>query len=167
MKKEFEISMVGELSFFPALQISQSNKGIFISQSNYIKEMLNKFKMGDCKLANKPIIMSCTLRNDNKSLESNQTLYGSMIGSLLYLTTSRPDIMQVVGLVARFKSTPKETHVKLVKRIFKYIKGILDFGLWYPRSEEFTLPAYKYAGWVGSIDDKKSTSGGPLFWVNI
>ena len=86
-----------------------------------------------------------------------------MIGSLLYETTTRPNIMQVVGLVARFQSAPKETHMKEVKRIFRYLKGTLDFGLWYPKEEDFTLTAYTDVDWVGSIDDRKSTSGGAFF----
>jgi hypothetical protein len=90
-----------------------------------------------------------------------------MIGSLLYVTTSRPNIMQAVGLVAIFQSTPKETHVQEVKRIFRYLKGTLDFGLWYSRSKDFTLTTYTYADWAQSIDDKKSTSGGELFLGNF
>jgi hypothetical protein len=86
-----------------------------------------------------------------------------MIVSLLYATTTRPDIMQVVGLVARFQSAPKETHMKEVKRIFKYLKGTLDFGLWYPREEEFTLTTYINTDWNGSVDDKNSTNGNSFF----
>jgi hypothetical protein len=112
------------------------------------------------------MITGCKLSKDDESPEENQTLYRSMIGNLLYVTTSRPDIMQAVGLVARFQSTPKETHVQAVKRIFRYLKGTLDFGLWYSRSKDFTLTTYTDADWVGSIDDKKSTSGGAFFLGN-
>jgi hypothetical protein len=113
-----------------------------------------------------PMITECKLRKDDESLEANQTLYRSMIGSLLYVTTSRPGIMQVIGLVVRFQSAPKETHVQAVKRIFKYLKGTLDFGLWYPIGKYFTLIAYIDADWVGSVDDRKSTSGGAFFLGN-
>jgi hypothetical protein len=160
------MSMLGELSFFLGLHISQSNKGIFISQTKYIKEMLKKFGMEDCAPVSTPMITGCKLRKDDESPEENQTLYRSMIGNLLYVTTSRPDIMQAVGLVARFQSAPKETHVQAVKRIFRYLKGTLDFGLWYSRSKDFTLTTYTDADWEGSIDDKKSTSGGALFLGN-
>jgi hypothetical protein len=98
--------------------------------------------------------------------EENQTLYRSMIGSLLYVMTSRPYIMQAVGLVARFQVAPKETHVQVVKRIFKYLKGTLDFGLWYSRGEYFTLTTYTDADWEDNVDDKKSTSGGAFFLGN-
>jgi hypothetical protein len=74
-----------------------------------------------------PMVTGCKLSKDDESLEENQTLYMSMIGSLLYVTTSRPDIMQAIGLVAQFQAASKETHVQAVKRIFKYLKGTLDF----------------------------------------
>jgi hypothetical protein len=74
--------------------------------------------------------------------------------------------MQPIGLVARFQTTPKETHVQAEKMIFKYLKDTLDFGLWYSRGECFTLTAYTYAYWIGSVDDKKGTSGGALFLSN-
>jgi hypothetical protein len=82
-----------------------------------------------------------------------------MIDNLLYVTSSMPDIMQTVGLVSKFQSTPKEIHVHAIKRIFRYLKGTLDFGLWYSRSKDSTLTTCTSADWVGSIDDKKSASG--------
>ena len=86
-----------------------------------------------------------------------------MIGSLLYVTASRPDVMQAVGQVARFQAAPKETHIIVVKRIFKYLKGTLDFGLWYPKGNDLTLIECSDADWVGCVDDRKSTSGTTFF----
>ena len=86
-----------------------------------------------------------------------------MIGSLLYVTTSRPDVMQAVGQVARFQATPKETHIIAVKRIFRYLKGTIDFGLWYPKGSELTLIAYSNADWAGCVDDRRNTSGTTFF----
>ena len=99
--------MLGELSFLLGLQISYSNKGILISQTKYIKEMLKKFKMEDCRLVSTPMITGCKLSKDDESPEAKHTMYRSMIGILLYVTASRLDVMQFVGLVARFQSTPK------------------------------------------------------------
>ena len=96
MQKEFEMSMLGELSFFLGLQISQSDKGIFISQTKYIKEMLKKFIIEDCTPVNTLMVTCCKLSKNDESSEANQTLYMSMIGSLLYVMTSRPDIMQTI-----------------------------------------------------------------------
>jgi Asp-tRNA(Asn)/Glu-tRNA(Gln) amidotransferase C subunit len=123
MQNEFEMSLLRELSFFLGLQIRQSNQGIFISQTKYIREMLKRFKMEDCKPCTTPMQTSYKLRKDDDSKSTDQRKYRSMIGSLLYVTTSRPDVMQEVGQVAQFQATPKESHVIAVKRIFRYLKG--------------------------------------------
>ena len=165
IQKEFEMSL-GELKFFLGLQISQQNNGIFIYQSKYIKEMLKKFGMEDCKPISTPITTGCKLSKDDESKEVDQKLYRSMIGSLLYVTASILDVMQVVGLVARFQANPKETHILAIKRIFRYLKGTTKFGLWYPKGNELTMVAYTDADWAGSIGDRKSTSGATLYLGN-
>ncbi len=86
-----------------------------------------------------------------------------MTGSFLYVISSRPDVKQAVGMVARFQSKPKESHVLVVKRIFRYLKGTIDLVLWYPSKDSFTLRAYSDADWVDSIDDRKSIGGGDFF----
>ena len=101
------------------------------------------------------MITGCKLSKDDESKEVDQRLYRSMIGSLLYVTASRPYVMQVVGQVARFQAAPKETHIITVKRIFRYLKGTMDFGLRYPKGNELTLIAYSDADWAGCVDDKK------------
>jgi hypothetical protein len=100
MQNEFEMSLLGELSFFMCLQIRQRNQGIFISQTNYIIEMLNRFRMEDCKPITIPMQTNCKLRKYDDSKSIDQRKYKSMIGSLLYVTTSRPHVMQAVGQVA-------------------------------------------------------------------
>jgi hypothetical protein len=163
MQSEFEMSLLGELTFFLGLQISQLDEGIFISQTKYIKEMLKKFGMEDCKPVSTPMVTSCKLRKDDESKEADQRLYRSMIGSLLYVTASRPNVMQAVGQVAIFQATPKETHVMAVKRIFRYLKGTTEFGLWYPKGNEMTMVAYIDVDWARSIDDRRSTSGATFY----
>ena len=155
--------MLGELTFSLGLQVYQTNKGIFISQTKYIKDMLKFFKMEYSKPVGNPMVIGCKLSKDDESLEVYHTMFRSMIGSLLYVTATRPDVMQVVGLVARFQSTPKETHVTTVKRIFKYLKGTMEYGLWYPKGQDFTLKLFTDVDWVGSVDDRKSTSGATFF----
>ena len=132
------MSLLGELSFL-GLQISQLKDGIFISQTKYLKEMFKRFNMEDCKPVCTHMITGCKLSKDDEANELYQKLYRSMIGSMPYVTTSRLDIMQDVGIVARFQSTPKQTHVQALKRIFRYLKGNLDHGLWYPYSSELKL----------------------------
>jgi hypothetical protein len=163
MHNEFEMSLLGELSFFLGLQICQINQGIFISQTKYIREMLKRFGMEDCKPVITPMQTSCKLRKDDDSKSTDQRQYMSMIGNLLYMTTSRPYVMQAVGQVARFQATPKESHVLAVKRIFKYLKGIEEFGLWYPKGKYLSLIAYTDVDWAGFIDDQRSISGATFY----
>jgi hypothetical protein len=131
MQNEFEMSLLGELSFFLGLQIRQRNQGIFISQTKYIREMLKRFIMEDCKPVITPMQTSCKLSKDDDSKSTNQRKYRSMIGNLLYVTTSRPDVMQEVGQVARFQAAPKESHVLAVKRFSDISKEqkSLDYGI--------------------------------------
>ena len=86
-----------------------------------------------------------------------------MIGNLLYITTSPPNIMQVVGMVGHYQSAPKQSHLVDFKRILKYIKGTLTYGLWYPINQNFQLIAYSYVDWENCVDERKSTSGGAFF----
>ena len=89
--------------------------------------------MEDSSIVSTPMVVGCKLRKDDISPDVDQRTYRSMIGSLLYITTSHPDIMHVVGMVGHFQSAPKQSHLIVVKRIFKYLKGTMTYGLWYPR----------------------------------
>jgi hypothetical protein len=142
-----------------SLQIRQNNQGIFISQIKYIREMLKRFGMEDCKPVITPMQTSCKLNKDDDSMSTDQMKYRSMIDNLLYVISSRPDVMHAVGKVARFQAEPKESHVLAVKRIFRYLKGTKEFGLWYPKENDLSLIAYTDADWAGCIDDRRSTSG--------
>jgi hypothetical protein len=131
MLKEFEISMIGELTFFLGFQVKQMREGIFISQEKYTKDLLKKFKMDDCKPIKTPMPSNGHLDLDEEAKPVDQTLYRSMIGSLLYLTTSRPDIMFNVCMCARFQACPKEPHLSAIKIILRYLKHThaLVFGI--------------------------------------
>jgi hypothetical protein len=102
MESKFEMSMIGELSFFLGLQITQRSDGIFISQGKYLREMLKRFQMEDSKPVGTPMVTGCKLSKDDDSPDVDQSSYRSMIGSLLYITASRPDIMHDVGMVGRY-----------------------------------------------------------------
>ena len=118
MKGEFEMSMMGELTFFLGLQIKQLEDEIFIHQSKYTKDLLKKFKMDESKEVSTPMSSTLKLDKDEEGKSVDQMLYRGMIGSLLYLTASRPDIMFATCLCARFQSNPKESHLIACKRIF-------------------------------------------------
>ena len=153
------MSMMGELSFFLFLQVKQSKEGILICQSKYCKEILKKFEMEACKVTATPMSTNCYLEVDEAGREVNQTMYRGLIGSLLYLTTSRPNIMFVVCLCARFQSCPKESHIKAAKRILKYLKGTIFMGLWYPSLSPIHLVGYSDSDFAGCKLVRKSTSG--------
>ena len=118
MHSEFEMSMMGELNFFLGLQIKQLKEGTFINQAKYIRDLLKKFNLEEVKAKNTPMGSSIKLDMDEKGKSVDQTKYRGMIGSLLYLTASRPDIMYSVCLCAIFQAYPKESHLNAVKRIF-------------------------------------------------
>jgi hypothetical protein len=155
--------MIGELSFFLGLQITQKSEGIFLSQEKYLREMLKRFQMEDSKPMSTPMVTGCKLSKDDDSPDVDQSSYRSMIGSLLYIITFHPDIMYVVGIVGRYQATPKQSHFLVVKRIFRYLKGTMDYGLWYPRTHFFQLSVYSNVDWDNCMDERKSTSGGAFF----
>nr|KYP53784.1 Copia protein [Cajanus cajan] len=159
MQGEFEMSIMGELTFFLGLQIKQMSDGIFISQSKYCNELLKKFGMEGCKEDATPISNSCNLDLDEKRTTVDNSKYRGIIGSLLYLTASRPNIMFVVCLCAIFKENPKKSHLKSVKRILKYLRGATDVGLWYPKGVSLSLIGYLDSDYAGCRLDRKSTSG--------
>ncbi|CAL2260119.1 unnamed protein product [Prunus armeniaca] len=164
MTSEFEMSLVGELNYFLGLQIKQSHDGIFVSQSKYAKNLVTKFGLEGAKSARTPMSTSAKIHRDLHGKSVDQTLYRSMIGSLLYLTANKPDISFSVGVCARFQSDPKESHLFAVKRIIKYVSGTSEFGLWYTYDTCVNLVGYSDADWAGCSDDRKSTSEG-VFYV--
>jgi hypothetical protein len=163
MQTEFEMSMIEEMTYFIGLQINQSPGGLFISQEKYMKEMLKMFQMEYSTLVSTPMVVGCNLSKDDISPNVDQRTYRSMIDNLLYITTSCPDIMDVVDMVGHYHSTLKQSHLAIVKRIFKYLKGTINYGLWYPRNQNFQLIAYSDVDWPNCLDERKRTSGGALF----
>ena len=166
MKKEFEMSMVGEFTFFLGLQVKQKKEGIFISQEKYARNIVKKFGLNSKKHASTPISLSTKLNVDSSGVKLSPTLYRSIIGSLLYFTASRPNIAFSVGVCARYQAAPKESHLTAMKRIIRYINGTPDYGLWYSKDSNACLVGYSDADWAGSVDDRKSTSGGCFYLGN-
>nr|GEX01937.1 hypothetical protein [Tanacetum cinerariifolium] len=141
MHEKFQMSAMGELNFFLGLQVLQKDDGIFLSQDKYVGDILKKFRYSDVRSSNTPMDKDSPWGKDGTGKDVDLHLYRSMIGSLMYLTTSRPDIMFAVCAYARHQVTPKECHLHAVKRIFRYLKGHLKLGLWYPKESPFDLVA--------------------------
>jgi hypothetical protein len=127
----YQMSLVGELTYFLGLQIKQMDDTIFISQSKYARNIVKKFGMENATHKRTPAPTHLKLTKDEKGISVDQSLYRSMIGSLLYLTASRPDITYDVGVCARYQADPKVSHLTQVKRILKYVNGTSDYGIMY------------------------------------
>ena len=141
--------MTGELKYFLGFQVKQRQEGTFIFQAKYTQDILTKFGMKDAKPIKTPMGTNGHLDLDTRGKSVDQKVYRSMIGSLLYLCASRPDIMLSVCMCARFQSDPKESHLTAVKRILRYLAYTPKFGRWYPRGSTFDLICYSDADWVG------------------
>ncbi|GJR01845.1 hypothetical protein Tco_0524829 [Tanacetum coccineum] len=153
----------GKSSTFFLEYKSNRKDGIFISQDKYVAEILKKFDFANVKTASTPIETQKPLVKDEEASDVDVHLYRSMIGSLMYLTASRPDIMFAVCACSRFQVTPKTSHLSAVKRIFRYLKGKPKLGLWYPRVSSFDLESYSDSDYAGANLDRKSTTGGCQF----
>nr|GEU69882.1 uncharacterized mitochondrial protein AtMg00810-like [Tanacetum cinerariifolium] len=153
----------GELTFFLGLQVKQKDDGIFISQEKYVANILKKFDFTTVKTTSTSIEPNKALIKDAEAKDVDVHLYRLMIGSLMYLTTSRPDILFVVCACARFQVTPKTSHLHVEKRIFRYSKGQPKLGLWYHRDSPFDLEAFFDSDYAVASLDKKSTTGGFQF----
>ncbi|GJV59313.1 putative ribonuclease H-like domain-containing protein [Tanacetum coccineum] len=157
------MSSMGELTFFLGLQVKQKEDEIFISQDKYVTEILKKFSFSDVKTTSTPMETHKPLLKDADGEDVDEHLYRSMIGSVMYLTSSRPDIMFTVCACTRFQVNPKSSHLHAVKKIFRYLKGQPKLGLWYPNDSPIDLVAYTDSDYAGESLDKKSTTGGCQF----
>ncbi|GJT98932.1 retrovirus-related pol polyprotein from transposon TNT 1-94 [Tanacetum coccineum] len=149
--------------FTKGLQIHQSPRGIFINEAKYTLEILKKHRMDKCDSIGTPMATKPKLDTDLSGPPVDQTRYHSMIRSLIYLTSSRSDIVQVVCYCARYQPRPTEKHIKEVKRIFRYLKGTIDMGLWYPKDSGFELTLFSDVDHARCLDTRKSTSKGIQF----
>nr|GEY17614.1 hypothetical protein [Tanacetum cinerariifolium] len=163
MKDKFQMSSMGELTFFLGLQVKQKKDEIFISQDKYVAKILRMFGLKEGKSARIPIDTEKPLLKDPDGEDVDVHTYMLMTGSLMYLTSSRPDIMFAVCACAHFQVTPKASHLHAVKRIFRYLKGKPHLGLWYPKYPPFDLVAYSDSDYAGASLDRKSTTEGCQF----
>nr|GEU44186.1 hypothetical protein [Tanacetum cinerariifolium] len=149
--------------FTKGLQIHQFPSGIFINQAKYTLEILHKHGMDKGQSIGTPMDTKSKLDANLSGNLVDQTNYRSKIGSLMYLISGRPDILQAVCFYARYQSRPIEKHLKVVKRIFRYLRGTVNMGLWYPKGYSFELTAFLDVDHAGFINSRKSTSGGIQF----
>ncbi|GJS47878.1 retrovirus-related pol polyprotein from transposon RE1 [Tanacetum coccineum] len=159
MESEFDMSDMGLVSYFLGMEIKQLPNGVHISQRKYASDMLKKFKMFLCKPVTSPLVYKCKLSKDDGKKLVNPTRFRSIVGSLLYLTISRPDLAFAASFLSRFMGEPSSSHLGAAKRVLRYVKGSLDLGIMFERNKDVKLEGYADSDWAGSIDDSKSTSG--------
>ncbi|GJV75384.1 retrovirus-related pol polyprotein from transposon TNT 1-94 [Tanacetum coccineum] len=163
MSSKFQMSMMGQMTFFLGLQISQSPRGIFINQAKYALETLKKYGIDLSDLVDTPMVDRLKLDEDLLGIPVNQTRFRGMVGSLMYLTASRPNLVFVVCMCARYQAKPTKKHLEAIKRFFRYLKGTINMGLWYPKDNAMSLTAYADADHTGCQDSRRSTSGSAQF----
>ncbi|KAK4399803.1 Retrovirus-related Pol polyprotein from transposon RE2 [Sesamum angolense] len=159
MMKTFEMSDLGLMHFFLGIEINQEKEEIFICQRKYTETLLKKFKMESCKTVTTPLVTGEKYQKEDRSQKVDGSMYRSLIGSLLYLTATRPDIMFATSLLSRFMQSPSQVNYGAAKRILRYLRGTKDFGIWYKSTNDAKLVGYTDSDWAGSVDDMKSTSG--------
>ncbi|WVZ63868.1 LOW QUALITY PROTEIN: hypothetical protein U9M48_013466 [Paspalum notatum var. saurae] len=159
MSREFEMSLMGELQFFLRLQIKQNPEGTFIHQAKYTRDILKKFDMGDSKPMTTPMSTNTTLDADENGEAVDQKEFRGMIGSLLYLTATRPGIQFAVCLCARYQVSPRTSHRQAVKHIFRYLKFTPELGVWHSSGSSLSLRGFLDVDHAGCRIDRKSTSG--------
>lgn len=159
MMKEFEMTDLGKMRFFLGLEVLQKDEGIFVCQKQYVLEILRRFAMEDSNEVKNPIVPGCKLGKDIGGALIDETYYKQIIGSLMYVTASRPDLMFVVSLLSRFMARPTALHFQVAKRVLRCLKGTAGFGIFYKKQSSEEFIAYTDSDYAGDLEDRKSTSG--------
>ena len=157
------MSMVGELTYFLGLQVKQTDFGIYINQAKYASNLVKRFGLDKAAHARTPMASNTTLTNDPSSESVDATLYRSMIGCLLYLTASHPNIVLSVSVCSRFQSNPKVSYLNAIKIIIKYVSGTCDYGLFYSKESNLFLAGYSDSDWASNANDRKSSTSGCFY----
>ncbi|CAL9002860.1 unnamed protein product [Prunus brigantina] len=159
MKLEFDMTDLGRMRYFLGIEVLQKTDGIFITQRRYAQEILERFNMDQCNSVHNPVVPGFKLMKDEGGVEVDSTVYKQMVGSLMYLTATRPDLMFIVSLISRYMERPTESHLLAAKRALRYIKGTVSFGIFYKKGGKEELVGYTDSDYAGDQDDRKSTSG--------
>ncbi|KAJ9554165.1 hypothetical protein OSB04_018210 [Centaurea solstitialis] len=159
MMREFDMSDLGKMRYFLGIEVIQNEDGIFICQRKYARELLTRFGMENSNAVENPVVPGTRLFKDEEGLKVDPTMFKQVVGCLMYLTATRPDLMYGVNLISRFMSSPTESHWSAAKRILRYLKGTSEFGIFYSSKVTTDLEAYSDSDYAGDLDDRKSTSG--------
>jgi hypothetical protein len=156
---EFNMTDLGRMRFFLGIEVLQRTDGIFISQCKYAQELLQRFKMNQCNSVHNPAVPGFKLTKDEEGIIVDSTFYKQIVGSLMYLTATRPDLMFIVNLISRYMERPTESHLQAAKRVLRFVKGTTSFGIFYKKGGSAEFFGYTDSDFAGDQDDRKSTSG--------
>ncbi|KAM2091234.1 hypothetical protein ACFX1T_029745 [Malus domestica] len=158
MMIEFDMTDLGKMRYFLGIEVLQRTDGIFISQRKYAQEILERFNMDRCNSVHNPLVPGFKLTKDERGIEVDSIIYKQMMGSLMYLTTTRPDLMFIVSLINRYMECPTKSYLLEAKRALRYVKGTVSFRLFYKKGGSEELVGYTDSDYAGDQDDRKSTS---------
>ncbi|XP_048231307.1 secreted RxLR effector protein 161-like [Ricinus communis] len=159
MKEEFDMTDLGRMKYFLNVEVMQGAKGIFINQKRYAGELLKRFNLHSGNAVKNLIVPGSKLSKEGEGAKVDATLYKYLIGSLTYITATKPDLMYVVCLLSRYMADPTEQHMQAAKRVLRYLKGTMSFGLFYKKGMVEELTAYTDSDYASDVDDRRSTSG--------
>ncbi len=159
LKQKFDMKDLGELRYFFGIEVIQSPKGIWLLQRQYALNKLSEYGMTGCKPISIPLEQNVKLSADEGDLVEDTTMYRRIVGSLIYMTITRPYLSYVVGVVSQFLQTPRKPHLDTVRRILIYIKHTLKCGIFYKAKSQLQVHGYTNADWADNVLDKISTSG--------
>lgn len=157
MRREFDMTDLGEMRFFLGIEVLQRSDGIFICQRKYANEVLSRFGMTNSNFVCNPIVPGQKVTSDENGIKVDATQYKQIVGSLMYLTTTRPDLMFPVCLISRFMGSPTQLHFAAAKRVLRYLKGTVSYGVFYKKGGTSDLVGFTDSDYVGDIEDSKST----------
>lgn len=158
MKSTFEMTDMGSLKYFLGLEVKQTKEGIFVCQGKYVTNLLSRFGMSNCNTEATPVNCNEKLQLKDGADKVDSEMYRSLVGGLIYLTHTRPDLAYAVNLVSRYMHQPSKLHLGAAKRIIKYVASTKNFGIWYKRAQEIALVGYNDSDWASCPDDRKSLS---------
>lgn len=159
MQQEFDMTDLGKMKYFLGIEVSQTADGFHVSQAKYALEVLRRFDMEECNPVRTPMVPGSKLSIDEGGEPADETLYKQIVGSLMYITNTRPDVQYAVSMLSRYMSKPTLMHLQAAKRVLRYLKGTMDFGLWYKKGGTGEVLVYTDSDFAGDIDSRKSTSG--------
>ena len=159
MSQVFEMKDLGDLHYCIGLEVWKDSSQTFLTQGKYARTLLERFIMEQCKTTATPLQQNLKLSSDDGTKQVDATLYRKLVGSMIYLTTTRPDLAYSVSVLSQFMSRPIDSHWNAAKCVLRYLSGTCNYGLLYTDISNVTLAGYSDSDWAGNVDDRRSITG--------